>query len=520
MKTQDFDVLNKQLMKLLKAQDPKALKIIDKLKNIGIRKKDNSLIGYAYYRYAYFYYFSNQDLSKFRKNVQLAIKHLIRSDNKEFLGGSYNLVAYDALDQGCYDVAYAYYMLAVKTLENEHNISLPGLIEASAGRLLIELGDYKKGQTQQKSAIMKMRKFTNMHVYDYNMILTYADIALASFLLKDIKGVNSALNNIENHYDKASKEEKNLSKTYYHLAYIYKALLTDDEELLEHKLNSLLRFWKKLQDGELIGLMFEIESLCKYMLKYDYINQCAKVLQATSRISKDSNLSVVSRYYTLQILYYEKIHDLINIRKYLHKQHDIKKKQSLKTINTIKYTMEFSDMISLIAKEREKVKEENIILQIQANTDALTGLPNRNAMNNYLQNKFSEAEELQTKIGIGIVDVDNFKQYNDTYGHQAGDTCLKNIGKVLLKYNKLDNVFCARYGGDEFVIGYFNLNDDEIIKLKNEMEDKVLILSRKNAKEQVHISQGFYNEIPDGKKKLWDYLTIADKELYRMKKKK
>ena len=72
-------------MKLLGNQDPKVLEIIDEIKKLGISKKDNAIIGYAYYRYAYYYYFTAQDLRKFRKNVQEAIKYLLRSNDKEFL---------------------------------------------------------------------------------------------------------------------------------------------------------------------------------------------------------------------------------------------------------------------------------------------------------------------------------------------------------------------------------------------------------------------------------------------------
>ena len=129
--TNNYDELNRDLLKLLSAQDPKALDVIAKIKKIGVDKKDNQIIGYAYYRYAYFYYFSVPDVTLFRKNVQKAIQYLLRSEDKEYLGGAYNLVAYDAIDQACYDIAYAYYMIAVKTAEQVEGIALPGLIEAN-----------------------------------------------------------------------------------------------------------------------------------------------------------------------------------------------------------------------------------------------------------------------------------------------------------------------------------------------------------------------------------------------------
>ncbi len=512
--------LNEELMRLLGARKSESLAIIDKLNRKGKRSGDNALIGYAQYRYAYYYYFTIQDLSKFRKHIQLAIHYLLRSDNKEYLGGTYNLIAYDAQDQGCYDVAYAYFMIAVQASEQQEGIPLPGLIEASAGRLLIELGDLKKGRRQQKSAIRRIRPYTDMHVYHYNMIITYADITLASFLLDDLPAVNAAMEKIEKLYNEASADETDLCRSYYLLSVIYQALLSKNDDILEDKLAELLKYWKSLSWTELYGLIFEMESLCVYMLSHDYINEVSRIFDATSPINEDENPAVVLRYYTLRVLYYEKVHDLEKLRECLHRQHEIQRRQRAETVQMIRYAMEFSDTIRMIAKERESVNEENIELRIRANTDALTGLPNRNAMTNVLQERFTLAEKEKTSFAIGIIDVDNFKQYNDVYGHQEGDRCLKRIGKVLLGFQNDSRIFCCRYGGDEFVVGYFGMKNREIDKIRESMEEQVRLKCTQKGKKEVGISQGIFNRVPDGKRKLWDYLTIADKRLYRTKKEK
>ena len=507
-------------MQLLGAQDPKALQIIRKLKKIGMESEDNALIGYAYYRYAYYYYFTVQDLHKFRKYVQIAIRYLLRSDDKEFLGGAYNLVAYDAQDLGCYDVAYAFFMIAVQASEQKEGIGLPGLIEASAGRTLIELGDYKKGRRQQKNAIKRMQEYTDMHVYHYNMILTYADIALASFLLGDARGVADARKHAEEHLRVASREEANLSKTYYLLIGIYTALMENDDEQLEENVDVLLKHWKKMDWSELIGLMFEIESVCGYMLEHDYIRQVVQILDATTVIRKAENPNMVVRYYTLKVAYNEKIHDLVELRECLRMQHEMQKKREAEASRMIRYAMEFSDMIEAIAEERRKAEEENIALQIRANTDALTGLPNRNAMNRRLQEQFDKAKQEKTMFGIGILDVDDFKQYNDTYGHRAGDSCLQKIGKTLQQFNAQQDLFCARYGGDEFVIGFFGLSNKEIDVRARAIEEQIARGSVGKRRVPIRVSIGVCNGIPAGDKKLWDYLTIADRKLYKIKKSK
>ena len=168
---QNVHSLNEILLKHLEQRSPKALEVIDELKRIGMKEKDNGLIGYAYYRYAYYYYFTLPDSNRFHGNLQQAIKYLLRSDNKEYLGGSYNLVAYGAQDLGSYDVAYAYLTLAIHASEQVEGIALPGIIEANAGRLLIELGNAKKGRSEVKKAAKVISQFPSMHVYHYNMVI-------------------------------------------------------------------------------------------------------------------------------------------------------------------------------------------------------------------------------------------------------------------------------------------------------------------------------------------------------------
>ena len=520
---QKVDSLNRTLMKLLGERSAEAVNVIDELVRIGKRENDNSLLGYAYYRFAYFYYFTRQDLKKFHKNLQIAIKYLLRSDNKEYLGGAYNLLAYDAQDLGCYDIAYAYFKLAVHASKQVEGIALPGIIDANAGRLLLELGDTKHGRVMLREAVKIIRKFKDLHVYHYNMIITYADESLASFILRDEKGVQKAFDQIQKNYDLASKEEKELCDAYYVLSLIYLALLRDDEKELNKRLKELFKIWKGSTTTDLLGVTFELEMMFEAMMEKNLIKQAALLLKETKVLKEGDNFTNILRYYSLETRYYERVNDRKKLKTCLYEQHDILKKQKDNAARLRKYAIEFSDMAVNISKERSKAHEENRVLQIQANTDSLTNLPNRNAMNKQLTERFEKAAEAKEQFGIGIIDVDMFKQYNDTFGHQVGDECLRRIGTVLMSFAEKYNIFCARYGGDEFVVGYFGYSKNEIEDIAKQMYDE--ISSDKLPKavgnlETVHISQGIYNNVPTIKHKLWDYLSEADKELYRIKKEK
>ena len=515
-KNEDIEALKEELMLLLSHRSVKALRVIDKLRRIAVQRKDVSLLGYVYYRYAYFYYFTVSDQDEFRKYLQLAVHHLLRSGDMEFLGGTYNLIAYDAQDLGCYDVAYAYFMIAARTCAQVEGIALPGLLEANGGRLLTELGDYQAGRRHLRKALKMIRPFKSMHVYHYNMLVTYADEALVSFLMRDGDGIIRALKGVDAHYEASDEGEKALGRTYYLLPHVYHDLFICEEGRGDHYFRELLTSWKKVEADELPGLIFEIESLCTYMLEHDRIDQIRQLLRVTDGLRESSNLSIADRYYTLKIAHYEKTGNTKELGRALREQHLILKNLKAETMRTRRYAIEFSDMISAIAAEVESAAEENLLLQRQANTDALTGLPNRNAINKRLAALFDEAREGRKRFGIGIIDVDQFKQYNDSFGHQAGDECLRAIGEVLLSFAEDARLFCSRYGGDEFVIGYLGLSDDEIGRIAGEMAEQV---TKRASREDwsVQISQGIYNCVPGRTQRLWDLLSLADQRLYRIK---
>lgn len=98
--------------------------------------------------------------------------------------------------------------------------------------------------------------------------------------------------------------------------------------------------------------------------------------------------------------------------------------------------------------ERKRLQEE---LQVQATTDELIGIPNRRYFLKLAQAELKRAIRLNHPLAIGLMDIDYFKQINDTYGHAVGDQMLVTFAKICQKQIREIDVF-ARFGGDEFVI--------------------------------------------------------------------
>jgi diguanylate cyclase (GGDEF)-like protein len=90
-----------------------------------------------------------------------------------------------------------------------------------------------------------------------------------------------------------------------------------------------------------------------------------------------------------------------------------------------------------------------------AETDDLTGLPNRRRLMQFLNEKVALAEKTRTTLTVLYFDIDDFKRYNDAYGHDAGDEILCDIGRLFVKCTR-DSDMVSRYGGDEFVVVFWD----------------------------------------------------------------
>jgi diguanylate cyclase (GGDEF)-like protein len=82
----------------------------------------------------------------------------------------------------------------------------------------------------------------------------------------------------------------------------------------------------------------------------------------------------------------------------------------------------------------------------------LTGIPNRQSFSEHIFKEFHRSNRAHEPLSVIMCDIDNFKTYNDTYGHGSGDNCLRQVAQTIKKALVRPGDFCARYGGEEFVI--------------------------------------------------------------------
>ena len=167
------------------------------------------------------------------------------------------------------------------------------------------------------------------------------------------------------------------------------------------------------------------------------------------------------------------------------------------------------------------VTKSNLIeneLSKRANYDELTALYNRYALNYIGNSRLKNLNKKSPKLDVAIIDIDYFKNINDTYGHKVGDVVLEKIARTLRMYS-IKEIKCGRWGGEEFIlISNDSISHSEFIKIVEELREYIethQVNINKNLKISLTISAG----IAQGtcKQNLEQVVSLADKNLYKAK---
>lgn len=166
-----------------------------------------------------------------------------------------------------------------------------------------------------------------------------------------------------------------------------------------------------------------------------------------------------------------------------------------------------------------KLAEEEVLNL--SRMDGLTDIPNRRYFDEFLDGEWKRCHRLGLPISLAMIDLDNFKLLNDTYGHQAGDECLKSVGKILKKFGKRPSDICARYGGEEFALVYGNTNLEQASILVENLLKEIRSLRIPNKKSPtlpiLTASIGLSTMYPNDKNSLSDLVKRSDEFLYSAK---
>ena len=152
--------------------------------------------------------------------------------------------------------------------------------------------------------------------------------------------------------------------------------------------------------------------------------------------------------------------------------------------------------------------------------DQMTGIPNRRAFDNRLAMEWNRAMRVNNPLSLLVLDVDKFKSYNDTFGHQQGDVALKTVAKTIRQSLRRPSDFLARWGGEEFVVllPITDSNGAVVVaeQIRREIENATVPCADEKGR-KVTVSIGVSTQIPLRGSNLDDFIPDADTALYRAK---
>lgn len=199
----------------------------------------------------------------------------------------------------------------------------------------------------------------------------------------------------------------------------------------------------------------------------------------------------------------------------------------MKPISEIVLKAKIRAMYRLVEMQRalvdmtQKLNEANVKLQRLSATDGLTGISNRRMYDELAIREWRRCERMNKPLALVMIDVDHFKLFNDKYGHQAGDECLKKVADQVGRAAPRATDLAARYGGEEFVLVLGETDTDGAKWIANRLRQQVSDLNIPHyATESRHvtISCGVASVVPDEKTTLETLLKSADFALYQAKK--
>lgn len=163
---------------------------------------------------------------------------------------------------------------------------------------------------------------------------------------------------------------------------------------------------------------------------------------------------------------------------------------------------------------KDFVEELRSRISREALTDRLTGLHNRASFDDHLHKECARAQRYGTKLFLILADIDNFKDYNDRYGHQTGDAVLQFTARLINNHTRSNDI-CARYGGEEICIIIPDGSRQEALTIAEKLRRRVEEESRTHFAHPITISLGiapYQRGVPK------DLIAQADAAMYHAKK--
>lgn len=495
-----------------------ALKYCEDVISYGKEAGDKSLIALGYYHMGVIYYLLNEG-AHFYDAVINALSNLSLFEDWELMARCYKFLGIFSINHGNPAIGMDYYFEAI-------NACKVAGVDDIASTIMVNIAVVDMLYERYEDAIVlleKARDYFQQHSdtpkYESYMVYIYENMAKAYLCKGDLIEAKCCFENIYAEHGEYLDEQALMTvwateATYYHIAgkdeKCEKLIAKIHNEMMDNLrimdmfdafydyMEMLLERDKKQEFWKLIELMEpKVEKL-------DIPNVMLKLLSLKIEYYREYNMD--TEYYQTTALHYE-----YSVRA------NAENKYTMNNVLNLRKTLE------VVNKEKDEIRKKNADLQKKSETDALTGLNNRFGLNEYTEMVFEKAIQHGGAFAVEILDLDNFKGYNDLYGHQKGDECIQLVAGAIKSMEEF-GAYTGRYGGDEFMLIYEDVTKEQMVEYAAELRKRVLDLHIEHPNSKVSkvmsISQGICWDVPIKGNHIWDYLHSADNMLYRVKQRK
>ena len=495
------------------------LKYCNDIIQYGLKMKDDSLIAFGYYYCGVVYYVLN-DGTHFFEAVTNALAYLSKVDEWDMMARCYNFLGITAMNRGNAVIAAEYYMNAIEHARKGENETFANTVSVNVGALNIICGRYEEAVTVLIPVYEYFSEHKSMERYSDYMLALYQNLSKAYLCCGKLEEAKKCFDSIHREYE--MNDENYVAVTVLCAEAMYYHIMGDDINCEK----IIARIHKATNPNVPIMDMFDdYYDYCKVLLDRNKSEEFWHVIETVEPMVKTLDFTNLQlKIIGLKIKYYRKHGQSAEYLQAAGLYYELSERSEVETRTMMNNVLNLRKSLENVKRENEQMEKENRRLLAKSETDPLTKLGNRFRLNDVSEEIFRQCLYDGTSLTVEILDIDDFKGYNDTNGHQQGDECLIQIAQALKTMEKEHGAFVARYGGDEFILIYQNITKEEAVSYAEELRQKVMDLKIPFAKspvaDVVTITQGLCWDIPISGNRMWDYLHVADTMLYRTKKKK
>ncbi len=460
----DISIYRREIQKLItdiqesRGKDSqKTIACCKELEQYGLSHNENALIGFARFSLGETYYLMN-DTASFYREMIMCLDPLKEIKEWGYLTMANNMLGIMSLNRGNAPFAMDYYMQAIHYCQEYHLTDLEWVVHMNLGNLYLNIGDPQSAIDNFESGYHYIH--THPETQNYISTLTAACVGLGKAYL-ELGELNAA--DEFNH--------RLLSECMPQLFPMEKLVVYCFEARLYHAMNREEE-WKNCiklirdnfnEEVPVLDVFDDFYDYLKMLLETESYSDFQAIMELMEQSTHRSGIRNLEKKLLILKLRRDKaLGDEESYRESAVRFFEIDQLMDQENVMMIANTIELRSRLNDLTTITKEVELENRALQRKSETDALTGIYNRLKLNEYGDIAFQRAMKNQVGFAVEILDIDYFKEFNDNYGHQAGDKCIRFIADCLTSLQAHSGVFVSRYGGDEFVILYEGYSDKEV----------------------------------------------------------